>query len=159
MTGMAPKTKERVAISNRRAHHEYSILDSFEAGIMLVGSEVKSIRDGKANLLDSFARIENGEVWLYGMHVSPYFYARDGHDPDRRKKLLMHRRQIEKLAGRMAGEAGTTLVPLKVYFNLGLVKVEVGLGRGKRQWDKRDAIAKRDADRETERALKFRQRD
>jgi SsrA-binding protein len=155
---MAVKSKERVAISNRRAFHEYEILDTYEAGIMLVGSEVKSIRDGKANFQDAFARIEHGAVWLYGMHVSPYFYARDGHDPDRRRKLLMHSREIDRLASRMAGEAGTTLVPLKVYFSQGLVKVEIGLARGKRQWDKRDAIAKRDADRETDRALKFRQR-
>jgi SsrA-binding protein len=155
---MPKKGGERVAISNRRARHEYHILDVYEAGIMLVGSEVKSIRDGRANLADAYARIENGEVWLHGMHVSPYPFAREQHDPTRRRKLLLHRGEIDRLVGKL-NEAGLTLVPLKVYFKDGLAKVELGLARGKRQWDKRQAMAERDAKREAERALKGRSRE
>lgn len=151
-------TKERVAISNRRARHEYHILDTWECGIVLQGSEVKSIRDGRANLSDAYARIERGEVWLYGMHVSPYAFARDQHDPVRRRKLLLHRREIDRLVGKL-NEAGTTLVPLKVYFKDSLAKIELALAVGKRSWDKRQAMAERDAKRETERALKSRNRE
>ena len=149
--------RERVAISNRRARHEYFILDTYECGIMLVGSEVKSIRDGRANLQDAYARVENGELWLHGMHISPYAFARDQHDPTRRRKLLMHRAEIDRLVGKTS-EAGVTLVPLKVYFKDGLAKVELALAKGKRQWDKRQALAERDARRETERAVKGRRR-
>jgi SsrA-binding protein len=149
--------RERVAISNRRARHEYFILDTYECGIMLVGSEVKSIRDGRANLQDAYARVENGELWLHGMHISPYAFARDQHDPTRRRKLLMHRAEIDRLVGKTS-EAGVTLVPLKVYFKDGLAKVEIALAKGKRQWDKRQALAERDARRETERAVKGRRR-
>jgi SsrA-binding protein len=155
---MPKKDGERVAISNRRARHEYYILDSWETGIMLVGSEVKSIRDGRANLADAYARIEGGEVWLHGMHVSPYPFARQQHDPTRRRKLLLHRGEIDRLMGKL-NESGLTLVPLKVYFKDGLAKVELGLARGKRQWDKRQALAERDAKREAERALKGRSRE
>jgi SsrA-binding protein len=150
-----PSKGERVAISNRKARHEYHILGTYETGIMLVGSEVKSIRDGRANLADAYARIEGGEVWLHGMHVSPYPFAREQHDPTRRRKLLLHRGEIDRLVGKLT-ESGLTLVPLKVYFKDGLAKVEIGLARGKRQWDKRQAMAERDANRETERALKGR---
>jgi SsrA-binding protein len=153
-----PKTGERVAISNRKARHEYHILDSYECGIVLVGSEVKSIRDGRANLADAYARIEHGEIWLYGMHVSPYPFARDQHDPNRRRKLLMHRNEIDRLIGK-TGEAGATLVPLKIYFKDSLAKVELALAKGKRQWDKRQAMAERDAKRETDRAIKTRGRE
>ena len=149
--------RDRVAIANRRARHEYFILDSFECGIVLVGSEVKSIRDGRANLGDAYARIENGEVWLYGMHISPYPFSRIGHDPTRRRKLLLHRNEIDRLVGKLT-EAGLTLVPLKAYFQTGLVKIEIAVARGKRQWDKRQAMAERDAKRETERALRARNR-
>ena len=149
--------RDRVAIANRRARHEYFTLDSYECGIVLVGSEVKSIRDGRANLSDAYARIENGEVWLYGMHVSPYPYARIGHDPTRRRKLLLHRAEIDRLMGKL-NEPGLTLVPLKVYFQNGMAKVEIAVARGKRQWDKRQAMAERDAKRETERALRSRNR-
>lgn len=152
-----PRTGDKVAITNRRARHDYHVLDTYECGIVLLGSEVKSIRDGRANLQDSYARVEDGEVWLHGMHVSPYSFARDQHDPTRKRKLLLHRGEIDRLLGKTA-EAGVTLVPLKVYFRDGLAKVELALARGKRRWDKRDAIAKRDAQRETERALKSRQR-
>ena len=149
--------RDRVAIANRRARHEYFILDSYECGIVLVGSEVKSIRDGRANLSDAYARIDNGEVWLYGMHVSPYPFSRIGHDPTRRRKLLLHRREIDRLIGTL-NEAGLTLVPLNVYFQNGMAKVEIAVARGKRQWDKRQAMAERDAKRETERALRTRNR-
>ena len=125
---------------------------------MLVGTEVKSIRDGRANLADAYARIEGGEVWLHGMHVSPYPFARQQHDPTRRRKLLLHRGEIDRLLGKL-NESGLTLVPLKVYFKDGLAKVELGLARGKRQWDKRQALAERDAKRETERAIKGRSRE
>ena len=149
--------RDRVAIANRRARHEYFVLDSYECGIVLVGSEVKSIRDGRANLSDAYARIDNGEVWLYGMHVSPYPYSRIGHDPTRRRKLLLNRAEIDRLVGKLS-EAGLTLVPLKVYFQHGIVKIEIAVARGKRQWDKRQAMAERDAKRETERALRSRNR-
>ncbi|MCA1847182.1 MAG: SsrA-binding protein SmpB [Actinobacteria bacterium] len=149
--------RDRVAISNRRARHEYFILDSFECGLVLVGAEVKSIRDGRATLSDSYARIENGEVWLHGMHVSPYPFSRDQPDPDRKRKLLLHRAEIDRLVGKL-NEAGLTLVPLKVYFQNGVAKVELAIARGKRQWDKRQAMAERDAKREADRAMRNRNR-
>jgi SsrA-binding protein len=157
-----PKTdgkaaRDRVAIANRRARHEYFILDSYECGLVLYGSEVKSIRDGRANLSDAYARIDNGEVWLYGMHVSPYPFARIGHDPTRRRKLLLNRSEIDRLIGKL-NEPGLTLVPLKVYFQNGIAKVEVAVARGKRQWDKRQAMAERDANREAQQALRARNR-
>jgi SsrA-binding protein len=149
--------RDRVAISNRRARHEYFVIDVYECGIVLVGSEVKSIRDGRANLSDAYARIDNGEVWLYGMHVSPYPFTRDNPDPDRKRKLLLHRAEIDRLVGKLS-EAGLTLVPLKVYFENGKVKIELAVARGKRQWDKRQAMAERDANRETERAVRHHNR-
>jgi SsrA-binding protein len=145
--------RDRVAISNRRARHEYFILDTYECGIVLVGSEVKSIRDGRANLSDSYARIENGEVWLHGMHVSPYPFTRDNPDPERKRKLLLHRSEIDRLVGKLT-EAGLTMVPLKVFFQNGKAKIELGVARGKRQWDKRQAMAERDAKRDTDRAIR-----
>jgi SsrA-binding protein len=149
--------RDRVAISNRRARHEYFVLDTYECGLALVGSEVKSIRDGRANLSDAYARIDNGEVWLYGMHVSPYPFSRDNPDPDRKRKLLLHRAEIDRLVGKL-NEPGLTLVPLKVFFQNGKAKIELAVARGKRQWDKRQAMAERDAKRETERAVRSRNR-
>ena len=143
---------DQLVISNRKARHDYLVLDSWECGIMLAGPEVKSIRDGRANLLDSYARIEDDEVWLYGMHVSHYSYSRNDLDPVRRRKLLLHRKEIEELR-RGTAERGMTLVPLKVYFKDGRAKVELALARGKRSYDKRQALAERDAKREAERAL------
>jgi SsrA-binding protein len=140
-------------IVNRRARHDYAIDETFECGIALAGAEVKSIRDGKVNLRDAYARVEGGEVWLYGMHVTPYAFARGDLDPDRRRKLLLHRREIADLA-RATQQQGVTLVPLRLYFKDRRVKVELGVGRGKRAYDKRQAIAERDARREAERALK-----
>ena len=145
--------RDRVAISNRRARHEYFILDTFDCGIVLVGSEVKSIRDGRANLSDAYARIDHGEVWLYGMHISPYPFTRDNPDPERKRKLLLHRSEIDRLVGKLT-EAGLTMVPLKVFFQNGKAKIELGVARGKRQWDKRQAMAERDAKRDTDRAIR-----
>ena len=144
---------DQLVITNRRARYDYLVLDTWECGIMLAGPEVKSVRDGRANLQDAYARVEDGEVWLYGMHVSPYSYSRMELDPVRKRKLLLHRKEITALE-RGTAEKGHTLVPLRVYFKNGRAKVELALARGKRAYDKRHAIAERDARRETERALK-----
>ena len=155
---MAPKGTKVVA-SNRRARHDYDILETFECGIVLTGSEVKSIRDGKIQLKDSFARVQDGEVWLHGVHVSPYAYAHgdSAHDPDRSRKLLLHRAEIDELTGRTQQES-LTLVPLAVYFKEGRAKIELALAKGRRRYDKRQAIATRDAAREAERAMARAQR-
>jgi len=137
---------------NRRARHDYEVLDTFECGIALQGSEVKSLREAKVQLRDAYGRVEDGELWLYGVHVSPYTFATGvgAHDPDRRRKLLVHRRQIDELLGRTRQE-GLTLVPLSIYFKDGRAKVELALARGRKTYDKRHAIAARDAAREVER--------
>ncbi len=146
----------KVAASNRRARHDYEILDTFEAGIALEGSEVKSIREGKVVLKDSFAHVRDDEVWLVGTYIAPYEFSRGGgHDPERTRKLLMHRREIERIKAKL-GEQGLTLVPLQIYMKDGRAKVELGLGRGKRTIDKREAIKERDQQREIERALRRR---
>ena len=143
--------EERIAISNRKARHEYEVLDSFEAGIVLKGSEVKSLRLGNANLQDSYAYLKEGEVWLSGMHINPYEQANIlNHDPTRERKLLLHKKEIRKLVGKTS-EKGLTLIPLKVYFKTGRAKVELGVCRGKRSYDKRAAIAKRESEREMRR--------
>ncbi|MGH8986530.1 MAG: SsrA-binding protein SmpB [Acidimicrobiia bacterium] len=144
---------DQVAIRNRRARYDYHVLGSFECGIVLAGSEVKSIRAGHANLQDGYARVENGEVWLHGMHISPYEFSSVDLEPVRPRKLLLHRRQIDELT-RATAEKGVTLVPLRVYFKDGRAKVELAVAKGKRSYDKRRAIAERDAKRETERAMK-----
>ncbi|MGH9049212.1 MAG: SsrA-binding protein SmpB [Acidimicrobiia bacterium] len=144
---------DQVAIRNRRARYDYHVLDSFECGIVLAGSEVKSIRAGHANLQDGYARIENGEMWLHGMHISPYEFSPGDLEPVRPRKLLLRRRQIDELT-RATAEKGVTLVPLRVYFKDGRAKVELAVAKGKRNYDKRRAIAERDAKRETERAMK-----
>jgi len=140
-------------IANRRARHDYAIGETFECGIVLAGGEVKSIRDGKVVLRDAYARVEDGEVWLYAMHVSPYAFARHELDPERRRKLLLNRREIVELT-QATQQQGVSLIPLKLYFKDRRVKVELGVGRGKKSYDKRQAIAERDAKRETDRALK-----
>lgn len=146
----------KVAASNRRARHDYEILDTFEAGIALEGSEVKSIREGKVVLKDSFAHVRDGQVWLVGTYIAPYEFSRGGgHDPERTRKLLLHRREIERINAKL-GEQGLTLVPLQIYLKDGKAKVELGLGRGKRTIDKREAIKERDQQREIERALRRR---
>lgn len=146
---------DNLLISNRKARHNYFILETWEAGIVLEGSEVKSLREGHANLQDSYARIEDGEAWLFGMHVLPYKFSRAELDPVRKRKLLLHQKEITELAS-STQEKGLTLVPLRVYFKDGRAKVEIGLARGKRNYDKRQVLAERDAKRETERALKGR---
>jgi SsrA-binding protein len=138
---------------NRRARHDYDILETFEAGIVLVGSEVKSIRAGKVQLRDSYARVQDGEVWLHGVHVSPYEYS-NGYgavDADRSRKLLLHRRQIHELGARTTQDS-LTLVPLSIYFKDGRAKVDLALARGRRKYDKRHAIAEREANLEARRA-------
>ena len=144
---------DQTVITNRKARYDYFVLDSYECGIVLRGAEVKSIRNGRANLQDGYARISDGEVWLYGMHISPYEFSRAELDPVRPRKLLLHHRQIDELA-RALETKGTTLVPLRVYFKDGRAKVEIATARGKARYDKRQALAARDAKRETERALK-----
>ena len=145
---------DRTVITNRRARHEYFVEDVFEAGIVLKGSEVKSIRNSRANLQDAYARLIDGEVWLFGMHVSPYEYAHtERPEPVRERKLLLNRREINELA-KATQEKGITLVPLKVYFVDGRAKVELAVARGKARYDKRQVLAERDAKRETERAMK-----
>ncbi|MEI8001702.1 MAG: SsrA-binding protein SmpB [Actinomycetes bacterium] len=144
-------------ITNRRARHDYAITETFECGIVLAGSEVKSIRDGKANLRDSFARVEDDEVWLYGLHITPYTFSRGDLDPERRRKLLLHKREIVDLA-RATQDRGISLIPLQLSFKDRRVKVVLGVGRGKKTYDKRQAIAERDAKREAEKALKSRTR-
>ena len=152
--------RNKVVAQNRRARHDFEILDEWECGIVLVGSEVKSLREAKVQLKDSHARVENGELWLFGVHIAPYAFAtgRDGHDPDRKRKLLLHRREIAELAARTQQE-GLTLVPLSIYFKEGRAKVELGLARGRKLYDKRAAIAKRDAERELDRARRSRERE
>jgi SsrA-binding protein len=148
----AGREANRVVASNRRARHDYEILDVTECGIVLQGSEVKSLRAGRIALQDSYARIIDGEMWLFGVHVPPYPQANGfgAHEPDRRRKLLLHRRQIDEWMGR-AQQQSLTLVPLSLYFKEGRAKVELALARGRRQYDKRHAIASRDASREAAR--------
>jgi SsrA-binding protein len=156
---VAADAKQRTPVlTNRRARFEYEILDTCEAGIALLGPEVKSLRAGKANLTDAFAIIRRGEVYLLGAHISPYPQAsRENPPPLRERKLLLHRAEIARLEGRLA-ERGTTLVPLRLYFVNGRAKLELALARGKRIHDKREVIRKREEDREVQRALRGRQR-
>jgi SsrA-binding protein len=144
---------DQVVITNRKARHDYFVLDSYECGVVLKGAEVKSIRNGRANLQDSYARMEDGELWMHGMHVLPYEFSRAELDPVRPRKLLLHRKELSEIA-RATEEKGTTLVPLRVYFKDGRCKVELAVARGKARYDKRQAIAARDAKREAERDLK-----
>ena len=149
------KEAQKLIANNKKAFHDYFIDETYEAGVALHGTEVKSMRMGKCSIKESFIRIENGEVFVYGMHVSPYEKGNIfNKDPLRVKKLLMHKYEINKLAGKIA-EKGYTLVPLQVYFKEGKVKVEVGLARGKKLYDKREDIAKKDVRRETEREFKI----
>jgi len=144
----------KVVATNRKARHDYDVLDTFEAGMALVGTEVKSLRDGKIVLKDAHARVEDGELWLLGVHVAPYELADgfSGHDPERRRKLLLHRWEIDELGERTARE-GLTIIPLSVYFKEGRAKIELGLARGRRNYDKRHAIAERDAARDLAKAM------
>jgi SsrA-binding protein len=154
---MAKEEGPRAVATNRKALHDYFIEDRFEAGIALQGSEVKSIRGGKANLRDSYVRIKNGELWLVDCHISPYDQAaRENHEPRRERKLLMHKKEIARLDNKSQAK-GLTIVPLKMYFSRNnKVKVEIALASGKRLYDKREAIAKRDSDRQMRRAFEGR---
>ena len=149
----------KIITENRKARHDYTIEESFEAGIELKGTEVKSMRAGKANLKDSFAIIENGELYLYGMHISPYEQGNIFNvDPMRPRKLLMHKKEILRLLGKTK-EQGLTLVPLKAYFKKDKIKIELALAKGKKLYDKREAAAEKSAKREIEKAMKERSRD
>lgn len=147
---------EQIICVNRQARHNYFIDETYEAGLVLLGSEVKSLREGKANLKDSYARIQKGEAFLINAHISPYPGAnRFNHDPTRPRKLLLHAREIERLTGKTK-ERGLTLIPLKMYFKNGRAKVELGLARGKKLYDKRETLRRKQAEREVERTLKSR---
>lgn len=150
------KTEFKLIANNKKAYHDYFILEKYEAGIVLHGTEVKSMRMGKCSVKEAFIRIEDGEMFIYGMHVSPYEKGNIfNKDPLRVKKLLLHKREIDKLLGKMK-EQGNTLVPLRVYFSGSLVKVEIGLAKGKKLYDKREDIAKKDQKREAQREFKIR---
>ena len=149
---------EKIVAENRKAYHDYHILDTFEAGVALLGTEVKSIREGRVNLRDSFARVEAGEVFIYNVHISPYSHrGYADHEPTRRRKLLLHREEIRRLVGKTV-EKGMTLVPVRMYFKNGRVKIAVSLARGKKAHDKRETIKRREAERETRAAIKERRR-
>ena len=148
---------EKIITKNRKARHDYEILETMEAGLSLTGTEVKSLRDGKVNLKDSYAQIKEGELWLVAVHISPYDFGNiNNHDPERERKLLMHAKEIQRLIGKVQLQ-GLTLIPLKLYFKRGRVKVELGLARGKHNYDRRHDLAKRDAEREMKRAIKSQQ--
>ncbi|SDZ35189.1 SsrA-binding protein [Evansella caseinilytica] len=150
-------TEGKLIAQNKKARHDYHIEETYEAGIVLTGTEIKSLRGGRGNLKDSFARVNNGEVWLHNMHISPYEQGnRFNHDPVRTRKLLLHRKEINKLIG-LTREKGYTLVPLKVYIKNGFAKVLLGLGKGKKKYDKREDLKKKAADRDIQRAFKDRQ--
>ena len=154
----AREQARRVIAENRKARHDYHVLDTFEAGVALLGTEVKAIREGRVNLRDSYARVQDGEVWMMTVHISPYShrgYAE--HAEMRQRKLLLHQHEIRKLVGQTA-EKGLTLVPLELYFKKGRVKVLLALAKGKQTHDKRETIRKREVDRETRAAVKSRQR-
>lgn len=157
---MAQKTqtteKEKVVATNREAYHNYFILETYEAGIQLTGTEVKSIRAGRATLKDGYVRVTEGEAWLMNVHISPYSHGnRQNHDPDRDRRLLLHKREITRLFSKIK-EKGLTLIPTKFYFKGNLIKCEIGLARGKKQYDKRETEARRTQEREARAALKER---
>ena len=157
MTEKTEREKAQTSIAeNRKAFHDFHMLETFEAGMVLLGTEVKAIREGRVNLRDSFARVEGSEVYLYNVHISPYSHrGYADHEPLRRRKLLLHRNEILKLVGKTV-EKGMTLVPVRMYFKNSKVKVSVSLAKGKKDYDKRETIKKRDTDRETRAAVKER---
>jgi SsrA-binding protein len=154
-----PTSEEKNVVTNRKALHDYFVEETYEAGVALTGTEIKSVRRGKVQLRDSYARVERGEVWLHNAHISPYEESGVlfNHDPLRPRKLLLHRGEIDRLRARVE-QSGLTLVPLRLYLKGGRAKIELAVARGKRQYDKRGAIAERDAQREIEKALKTRAR-
>lgn len=151
--------QEKVVTVNRKAFHDYAVEETLEAGLVLTGPEVKSIRQGRLNLREAYARIDNGEAWLVGMHISPYQQAGryEQHDPDRTRKLLLHRDEIRRLTQQTRAK-GMTLVPLRLAFRRGRVKLDLGVARGKKLYDKRQALAEREAQRDVQQALKLRNR-
>ena len=152
---MKEQTEEKNITVNRKARHEYSILQTIEAGIVLVGTEVKALRQGKANLVDSYSKIQNGEIWLVNANISEYTQGNiNNHDPRRDRKLLLNKSEIRKLIGKI-NEKGLTLIPLRLYFKKGRVKVELAVAKGKKVYDKRRDIAKRDFERDQERRIKY----
>jgi SsrA-binding protein len=156
MNNPEPKTRpgDRVVAQNRKARHEFHVLDTWETGIVLQGTEVKSLREGKATLSDAFARLDRGELWLYGMHISPYESGnRANHDPLRIRKLLMHRNELRRLVGQVE-QKGLTLIPLDVHFSGGMAKVNLALVRGKKLHDKRDTLRERAVERDMQRGFK-----
>jgi SsrA-binding protein len=153
MPRSAGTERVKVVSSNRRARRNYTVVETVEAGLALLGSEVKSLREGRLDLKDSYGLVKGGEAFLIGAYIAPYEFARDGgHDPERERKLLLHRREIDRIGGQVA-EKGLTLVPLQVYFKDGKAKVELGLAKGKTSYDKRETIKERDHEREMERAV------
>jgi SsrA-binding protein len=153
MGGMVKEQGRKLIAQNRKARHDYHIDDVIEAGLVLTGTEVKSLRAGRASLVDGFAEVLDNEVWLLGVHIPEYSQGTwNNHAPRRRRKLLLNRREIDRLASRVA-ERGLTIVPLALYFKDGKAKIEIGLGRGKKTYDKRQDLARRDADREVARAM------
>ena len=149
------KARDGSAVAtNRRARYDYDLTQNTEAGIVLTGSEIKSIRSGQANIAEGFGRFQRSELWLYNVHIAPYAAARENHEPTRPRKLLLHRSQLERLERALREQPGTTIVPLRLYLTRGLAKVEIGLGRGRRRYDKRQAIATREAERTMQRALR-----
>ena len=155
---MTERSGERLIADNRKARHDYHLLDTFEAGIVLLGTEVKAIREGRVNLRDSYGRVENGEVFLHNVHISPYSHrGYADHEPLRRRKLLLHKGEIRKLIGKTV-ERGCTLVPVRMYFRNGRVKVAVSIAKGKKTHDKRETLRRRQIDRETRAMVKGRAR-
>ncbi|RPJ75073.1 MAG: SsrA-binding protein SmpB [Acidobacteria bacterium] len=149
---------EKIVADNRKALHDYHILETFEAGVALLGTEVKAIREGRVNLRDSYGRVEGGEVFVFNIHISPYSHrGYADHEPLRRRKLLLHKHEIRKMVGKTA-ERGMTLVPLRMYFKGGRIKLSIGLAKGKKDYDRRETIKRRETDRETRAAIKERQR-
>jgi len=157
----APKSDQDQSATlavNRRARFDYEIIESVEAGLVLTGTEIKSLREGTGSIAEAYARIRDGEMWLFNMHIPPYGPARENHDPRRARKLLVHRRQIEEWERHLETQPRTTIVPMRLYLTRGKAKVQLGLARGKRSYDKRETIAKREAERSMQRALRHNQR-
>ena len=157
-TKTVKETKGATLALHRRARFDYEVLARYDAGLMLLGTEVKSIREGKASLAEGYCRFQSDELWLYNVHIAPYGPARENHEPTRPRKLLLHRRELERLRQAMNEQPRTTVIPLRMYLYNGLIKVEIGLGRGRRQYDKRQAIKKRETDRDMQRAVRHAQR-
>jgi SsrA-binding protein len=151
----ADPSGDRIVATNRRARHDYELLDTFECGMVLTGSEVKSLREGKAQIAEAYARLDEGELWLFQSHVPPWVFAVGfgSHDPDRKRKLLLHRHEIDRIADKVKTQP-LTIVPLKMYFKDGRAKIEIALAKGRKQHDRREAIKERDANREIARSVR-----